>query len=440
MKIAIAKPDFGLVGGWEAVVSRLADGLRERGHSVDLVEIDATASPTSHLPVAVTDGQLRLFSEFFFHLSMVARFEELDLSTYDVVLCTKAGSYAVGHPRKVVLFYHHARSFYDLQEVIQGVRGHDVDLHRLASFIVRDVDAFHLTRHVPILAGSQRVKQRLADENGLRENVTVFSAGIHEDFLNFDRPLRFEAPLSVGRHEFPKRTELFLHAMNHVDGLEGRIVGVGSFTDRLKGIDAWLRLQHLDVASRPTEQTARCPIDDGKLWRIDAIHLSADALQAATEAVEGRGVPSTVRFLGELTQADLLREYSSALCVVCPALDEDYGLTCLEAMACGKPVIACTDGGGYVELIDEGVDGFLVEPTGRAIARAIDRLRDTALARRMGERGRLKAQAYTWKRAIDQVEGALLAAHGGPAQPLPHRTARPEYHTRLPDLPGTAVD
>jgi glycosyltransferase involved in cell wall biosynthesis len=114
-----------------------------------------------------------------------------------------------------------------------------------------------------------------------------------------------------------------------------------------------------------------------------------------------------VKFLGRRPKDDLVREYASALCVVCPAFDEDYGLTCLEAMALGKPVIACVDGGGYVELIEDGVDGFLVQATGPAIAAAIDRLKDQSVARAMGARGREKAKAYTWPRAIDQLEHAL---------------------------------
>jgi glycosyltransferase involved in cell wall biosynthesis len=407
MKVAIAKPDYRAVGGFEIVVLRLAEGLRRRGHEVDLVQVDATASPTSHLSVEVTEHQLRLFREFFLHLNLIARFEALDLSAYDVVLCTQPGSYAVRHPRKVVLFYHHARSFYDLQDVMERVKGHDVDLHRLAAAIVRDVDAFHLTPDVRILAGSRRVKGRLAEFNGLDRSVEIFTAGLDETFLDFDGPVTFESPLCVGRHEFPKRTELFIHAMSHLDGLDGRVLGVGSFTDRLKGIDAWLRVRHAN-GSRPSDGAA-CPVDDGRLWREHTIHMTAEEFLQAQAIVAARGIPSHVRFLGRGSQQELLAEYAAALCVVCPAFDEDFGLTCLEAMACGKPVIACTDGGGYVELIDDGEDGFLVDPTGPAIAAAIDRLRDRDRARAMGARGRQKARAFTWTRAIDQVERALLA-------------------------------
>ena len=407
MKIAIAKPDFHASGGFEIVVERLAAGLRDRGHQVDVVQADADVSPVSDLGVAVDPSHVSLFRDFFFHLNMVARFERLDVAAYDVVLCTQPASWAVRHARKVVLFYHHTRTFYDLFEAIEGVRGHDVALHHLAAFIVRDVDGFFLTPDTPILAGSRRVKQRLADHNGLGANVEVFSAGIDETILDYQGPISFESPLCIGRHEFPKRTELFLHAMIHVADLEGRVLGSGSFTERLTALDGWLRLQHVEPPAGATPTRSGCHIDDDRLWRDVAIHNPLDRLRAAEAAADARGLRPRVKFLGRMSKDDLVREYASALCVVCPAFDEDYGLTCLEAMALGKPVIACVDGGGYVELIEDGVDGFLVEATGPAIAAAIDRLKDQAVARAMGARGREKARAYTWTRAIDHVERAL---------------------------------
>jgi glycosyltransferase involved in cell wall biosynthesis len=409
MKLAIVKPDFHAEGGFEIVVARLVAGLRERGHQVDLMQVDASANPVSHLSVPVDPSHLSLFRDFFFHLNMVARFEALDVAAYDAVLCTQPASWAVRHPRKVVLFYHHTRTFYDLFEAIETVRGHDIALHHLAAFIVRDVDGFFLTPDVPILAGSQRVKKRLADHNGLHDNVEVFSAGVDEAFLEFAGPVSFEAPLCVGRHEFPKRTELFLHAMAHLPACEGRVLGSGSFTERLVALDGWLRFEHLLPRGDAQPTQSGCHLDDDRLWRDVAIHRPLEELRAAEADALSRGRLPRVTFLGRGSKADLLREYSSALCVVCPAFDEDYGLTCLEAMALGKPVVACRDGGGYVELIEDDVDGFLVEATGPAIAAAIARLRDDVpLARAMGGRGRDKAKAYTWPRAIDQLEHALV--------------------------------
>jgi glycosyltransferase involved in cell wall biosynthesis len=408
MKIAIAKPDAGAAGGFEVVVERLASGLRGRGHAVDLLLVDATGSPVSHLPIAVDPAHVALFHDFFFHLNMVARFDELDVSAYDVVLCAQPASWAVRHSKKVVLFYHHTRTFYDLFEAIESVRGHDIALHHLAAFIVRDVDSFFLKAEVPVLAGSRRVKQRLADHNGLSDNVQVFSAGIDEEFLAYRGPVTFESPLCIGRHEFPKRTELFLHAMLHVPGLQGRLLGSGSFTERLIALEGWIRHRHLAPPSWAAPTRSGCHVDDDRLWRDVAIHCPLDELLAAARAANARSDQRCVTFVGRVSRDELIREYSSALCVVCPAFDEDYGLTCLEAMAFGKPVIACVDGGGYVELIEDGVDGFLVEATGPAIAAAIERLKDISLAQAMGARGREKAAAYTWPRAIDHVEQVLL--------------------------------
>ena len=404
MKIAIAKPDHGVTGGFEIVVEQLIAGLRGRGHAVDLVQVDATTGDLAHLPIPIEPASVDLFREFFLHLDLVYQFEALDLSAYDVVLCAQPGAYAVQHPRKVALFYHHARTFYDLFDAIENAQSTDVDLKHLAAFITRDIDGHYLTASLPILAGSQRVKQRLLDHNGLSSNVDVFYAGLDDTFLQQGPATTFESPVCIGRLEFPKRTELFLHAMAHLDHLEGRVIGTGSQGDRLQGIDAWLRVQHRDADG---QVAGRCPIDDDQLWRELALHLPTEELDAARGRLQSLDAASSVTFVGRVSREELLREYRAALCVVCPAFDEDFGLTCIEAMACGKPVVACHDGGGYVELIEDGVDGFLVESTGPAIAEAIRKLTDRDRAREMGARGQQKARAFTWDRSIAQVERTL---------------------------------
>lgn len=64
---------------------------------------------------------------------------------------------------------------------------------------------------------------------------------------------------------------------------------------------------------------------------------------------------STVEFLGQLTDQDLLGYYQGCQALILPG-EEDFGLTILEALSCGKPVIAYR-GGGAAELIEEGTTG-----------------------------------------------------------------------------------
>ena len=63
--------------------------------------------------------------------------------------------------------------------------------------------------------------------------------------------------------------------------------------------------------------------------------------------------------------------YNRATCAVFPSLAEAYGLTCAEAMACGTPVVMTSRASGP-EIIENGVTGFLCEPTDtQALAEAI---------------------------------------------------------------------
>ena len=75
-------------------------------------------------------------------------------------------------------------------------------------------------------------------------------------------------------------------------------------------------------------------------------------------------------------------------CAVAPAYLEDYGITAVEAMAYGLPLIVCEDGGGLPWFVEDGVTGFVVEPTGRAIAEAMTKsARRSRARRRDGPRG-----------------------------------------------------
>jgi glycosyltransferase involved in cell wall biosynthesis len=79
--------------------------------------------------------------------------------------------------------------------------------------------------------------------------------------------------------------------------------------------------------------------------------------------------PPNVVFLGELNDSKLLDLYAHCQGLICTALDEDFGLTPLEAMASGKPVVA-VDSGGFPETVTP-LTGMLVQPDIISIATAI---------------------------------------------------------------------
>ena len=56
-------------------------------------------------------------------------------------------------------------------------------------------------------------------------------------------------------------------------------------------------------------------------------------------------LPPNITLRGEVSEDDLRNLYARCKGHICTALDEDYGLTPLEAMASGKPVVAVNEGG-----------------------------------------------------------------------------------------------
>lgn len=87
-------------------------------------------------------------------------------------------------------------------------------------------------------------------------------------------------------------------------------------------------------------------------------------------------------YVGQVVREDLWKLMGQALGLLCPiAWDEPFGLTPVEAMATGTPVIAFRRG-AMAEIIDHAVTGFLVEPDACAQAAAlVPRLADLSRAR-----------------------------------------------------------
>lgn len=86
---------------------------------------------------------------------------------------------------------------------------------------------------------------------------------------------------------------------------------------------------------------------------------------------------STVEFLGRLPDGEMQRCLRECRALVFPGF-EDFGLTPVEAMACGKPVIAY-GGGGALETVVDGITGkFFYEQTPEAIVRVVRSFDPTA--------------------------------------------------------------
>lgn len=125
---------------------------------------------------------------------------------------------------------------------------------------------------------------------------------------------------------------------------------------------------------------------------------------AAEYLVRKKKLQKDVWFLGK--QDQVYQKLSAADLFLLPSQLESFGLAALEAMACEVPVIA-TNVGGVPEVVEHGVDGFLVEPgdVKSAAAHAIEILARRDRGREIGQRARVNAKRkYCANDVIPQYE------------------------------------
>lgn len=225
-------------------------------------------------------------------------------------------------------------------------------------------------RGCPVQAISESTADDLVRRGLARGRIRVIHPGVDTDFFAPGGE-RSAHPLFVylGRLRRYKRVDVLLHALA---------------TLRRSGIDAELR-----IAGRGEHEGALRALA-GRLGIADRVHF--------------------LGFVSEPEKRDLLR---AAWAHVFPSPKEGWGITNLEAAACGTPSVA-SDAPGLRESVAAGQSGVLV-PAGDApaLAAALGRLAaNPTEVERLGRGARAFAKGFTWERTARQTEHHLREVLG----------------------------
>jgi glycosyltransferase involved in cell wall biosynthesis len=381
MKIAIVAPcpvPY-VVGGaeklWWGLVRHMNDATE---HQADIIKLPS--------PEADFDSLMDSYE----------RFSQLKLDGFDCVISTKYPAWMVGHNNHVVYLQHRLRGLFDaypadlpvtlgaavpksvdqllrvmhrhredrnaLPEVFARLRrirkedsaAHDVFLFPgpLAREVVHFLDGVALNRRA--IRRFSTIARTVALRPGYFPDGVEVTLAHHPSNLEIARGERYEYLFTASRLDVPKRVDLIVEAMRHVKAdIPLLIAGVGP--------------------------------EDARLRRL-AAH------------------DRRIRFLGFVSDRELVRLYRDALAVPFVPWQEDYGLITTEAMMAGKPVVTVEDAGGPTEVVVDGETGRIVAATPEAVGAALQRLAaDPDQARRMGAAGRLRAELITWDHVLDSV-------------------------------------
>ena len=149
--------------------------------------------------------------------------------------------------------------------------------------------------------------------------------------------------------ELYRSNESNLSQLRQQLGLDGRFI-VGHFSR----LSPW-KGQHVLL-----EALAHCPKDVTAILVGDALFGEQDYVQHLHSLVAALGLEERVRFLG--FRSDIVQLMSACdLVAHTSTAPEPFGRVIVEAMLCGRPVVAA-EAGGAIELVEPGVTGWLVPP------------------------------------------------------------------------------
>jgi N-acetyl-alpha-D-glucosaminyl L-malate synthase BshA len=353
-------------GGSGVVATELAMALARRGHSVHLFSY---AHPF-RLP--------RFQRNLILHEVEVSTYPLFKYPPYDLALAARLAE-VVEEAGLQILHAHyavpHATSAWLAKQlvaprpvrVVTTLHGTDITLVGTDPAYFRVV-RFSILQSDRVTAVSQSLRRQTQEEFGIGRDIVVVP--------NFVDTKRFrDLPESSERRVFaPNGEPILAHASNFRP---------------LKRVGDVLRI----FARVRTEMPAKLLLIGQGPDRIFAQRLAKDL-----------GVEADVHFLGEQEFPERL--YACADLFLLPSEQESFGLSALEAMSCGVPVIA-TRVGGLPELIEDGKTGFLF-PVGdvEGMAQAALRLlRDPELRHAMArDARRIACEKYDQERVVDLYE------------------------------------
>lgn len=343
MKIALCSSFAPFVkGGHRNIVEWLELHLREAGHQVERIYLPQVDVPDLLFP-------------------QMAAYRWVDLAqSADRLICFRPPAFHVPHPHKIVWFIHHVRVFYDLWESEYRHFPDDAK-HRAIRDALHCADTAALSEAKKIFANSQIVADRLKKFNGLTSEVLYPPLMFKEKYTQGEFG---DEVVYVCRVEHHKRQHLLIEAMQYTKTpVKLRLCGLSSsdvYANELKGL-------------------------------ILQFHLESKVFFEN-------------RWISELEKRQVL---SNCLAAAYIPLDEDsYGYPSLEAFHSGKPVLTTTDSGGVLELVSNGINGYVVTPEALDIADALDSFYlNRALTQSMGKNAiqTISALNISWAHVLDRL-------------------------------------
>jgi glycosyltransferase involved in cell wall biosynthesis len=123
------------------------------------------------------------------------------------------------------------------------------------------------------------------------------------------------------------------------------------------------------------------------------------------ELSKGLGLNRNIEFAGFQEYRALIGKIKASKLLVLPSSREGFGMVVIEAFACGIPVVTVKEKYNAAQgLVEEGVDGFVVELKDSEVAQGIERIiKDEAFYEKLSAMSFRKAGEYDWEKIVSEL-------------------------------------
>jgi N-acetyl-alpha-D-glucosaminyl L-malate synthase BshA len=368
-------------GGSGVVATELGKSLAERGHKVHFI--------TYALPMRLTgigNNENDYIDNIFYHEVEMSTYPLFEFPLYSMALASKMVEVVRDEKLDVIHAHYaipHATSAYLAKQILKcdvkiitTLHGTDITLVGLESSF-EPLMKFSIESSDGVTAVSQYLKNETLHNYGVEKEIDVIP-----NFVDIEafRPLK---------------TQRFRRLL--APGGEKLLVHISNFRPVKRVRDAVLAFKLI--------------LDSGVKAKFIFVGDGPDRGECQTLARE-LGIWQHTRFLGK--QSELAAILASSDVFMMPSGDESFGLSALEAMACGVPVIS-SNAGGLQELNIDGETGFVV-PVGnieQLAERTLRLLNDSALHASVSEKALARARTeFTKEKIVPMYEAAYEKALG----------------------------
>ena len=328
-------------GGTNEIIKNIINALGKSNHEIVVDYIDREKYMPKYLPKRWID----LFRIFYLHRITKDNY----FNQFDIAITLHPDSHCIKHKNHIIYFQHHIKQYYDLfwHSYRQRRKLSKKMIFLLLAALNRLADKIYLTsslKNARVIVNSQTVGERLKKYNQI-SNFAIINPGCN----------------------IPTDTIIPTTKIQKTDAIREVLGRINNNNDNNKKL-VILSFSRLNIQQKGIDM-----IMQSALLMPSYQFIIAGPFDITLDAIDKSSIAKNIHLIVK----DFSEDEKTALFRICdvfvaPYLEEDFGITPIEANAYGKPVVYCDDSGEIIRTQKHKTTGYMSRRTAKNLAEGIE--------------------------------------------------------------------